>query len=229
MKLLIVTALFAMALAERPKIKDNTRAFLVKISDIPIGSCGGDSYFGLGIMNGTLEKCEEWQKTDPEDMKAYEIWKCKHLRMHGQVKDGKCVCADMWKGSICNDYHGCDPGFSYNGKVCIPNVCKNGGDLAVGSVEIECICPIPWDGRLCERLTCWRKTKFGQDKRFINDVKSCKCGKHYTGENCDVIKTCYNGEEPVDGKCTCLPGFGGEICDRTCPKGQLTYVFMFDS
>ncbi|VDL81493.1 unnamed protein product [Nippostrongylus brasiliensis] len=71
---------FVACVAERPKIKDSTGALLVKISDIPVGSCGSDSYFGLGMMNGSLEECERWQLTDPAAMREYEEYKCKHLR-----------------------------------------------------------------------------------------------------------------------------------------------------
>ncbi|EPB75309.1 hypothetical protein ANCCEY_05604 [Ancylostoma ceylanicum] len=73
-------ATVAFVLAERPKQKDSTGAFLVKISDIPVGSCGSDSYFGLGMMNGSLEECERWQLTDPVAVREYEEYKCKHLR-----------------------------------------------------------------------------------------------------------------------------------------------------
>lgn len=58
----------------------NASIFDVDCSDIPVGSCGSDSYFGLGMMNGSLEECERWQQTDPVAMREYEEYKCKHLR-----------------------------------------------------------------------------------------------------------------------------------------------------
>ncbi|ETN86549.1 hypothetical protein NECAME_16274 [Necator americanus] len=76
----VLLAFLMNVIAERPKVKDSTGAFLVKISDIPVGSCGSDSYFGLGMMNGSLEECERWQLTDPRAAREYEEYKCKHLR-----------------------------------------------------------------------------------------------------------------------------------------------------
>ncbi|PIO65162.1 EGF-like domain protein, partial [Teladorsagia circumcincta] len=129
--------------------------------DIPVGSCGSDSYFGLGMMNGTLEECERWQLTDPAAVREYEEYKCKHLRVHARMHHGKCVCEPKWKGPICNEFEGCPEGHALHGKVCTANVCQHDGTLAVGKKEIECICEVPWDGRYCDRLACWRKTKFG--------------------------------------------------------------------
>ncbi|KAK5978911.1 EGF domain protein [Trichostrongylus colubriformis] len=103
--------------AERPKLKDSTGAFLVKISDIPVGSCGSDSYFGLGMMNGSLEECERWQLTDPASVREYEEYKCKHLRVHARMHHGKCVCEPKWKGPICNEFEGCPEGHALHGKV----------------------------------------------------------------------------------------------------------------
>lgn len=44
---------------------------------------------------------------------------------------------------------------------CTPNPCQHNGTLAIGSKQIECICQAPWDGRHCERLTCWRMAPKG--------------------------------------------------------------------
>ncbi|KIH68532.1 hypothetical protein ANCDUO_01129 [Ancylostoma duodenale] len=57
---------------------------------------------------------------------------------------------------------------------------------------------VPWDGRYCERLACWRKTKFGQDKRFRNQVDHCVCTNYFEGDNCDKIIGCMNGGELQD-------------------------------
>ncbi|CAJ0602302.1 unnamed protein product [Cylicocyclus nassatus] len=215
-------ALVVFVMAERPKQKDSTGAFLVKISDIPVGSCGSDSYFGLGMMNGSLEECERWKLTDPAAMREYEEYKCKHLRVHAHMVGGKCVCEPKWKGPICNEFEGCPEGHALHGKVCTANVCQHGGTLAVGRKEIECICEVPWDGRYCERLACWRKTKFGQDKRFRNQVDHCVCTQYFEGDNCDKIIGCMNGGELQNHKCLCKEGYGGEVCEKKCHKGQLT-------
>ncbi|CAL2039873.1 unnamed protein product [Caenorhabditis brenneri] len=222
----------SMVACERPKIKDTHGNLLVKISDIPIGSCGDDSYFGLGIMDGGLEECDRWKKetVDPE----YEEYKCKVLRFHAKVKDGKCVCEDKWKGPICNEYHGCQTGETLRApsgliggkpatqQSCTPHMCDHNGTIAVGKKEIECICPPPWDGRLCERLACWRKTIPTQQHRYRNNGDHCICGNHYSGENCDIVKSCLNNGQLIDGKCKCPDHWHGELCDKRCPKGQVT-------
>lgn len=210
----------SMVVCERPKIKDTHGNLLVKISDIPIGSCGDDSYFGLGIMNGGLEECDRWklETTNPE----YEEYKCKVLRVHASVKDGKCVCDDMWKGPICNEYHGCGKGETIFGNSCTPHMCHHNGTIAVGKKEIECICPPPWDGRRCERLACFRKTTLAQQHRYRNNGDHCICGSHYSGDNCDIIKSCLNNGQLIDGKCKCGDGWHGELCERRCPKGHVT-------
>uniref|UniRef100_A0A1I7WMA6 EGF-like domain-containing protein n=1 Tax=Heterorhabditis bacteriophora TaxID=37862 RepID=A0A1I7WMA6_HETBA len=207
MRLLVFIAFAAGIVAERPKIKDNTGAFLVKISDIPVGSCAGESYFGLGMMNGSLEECERWQLTDAESVREYEEYKCKHLRVHGKMEDGKCVCDRNWKGAICNEYIGCPEGHALHGKVCTTNVCQHGGSIAVGRKEVECICEVPWDGRFCERLACWRKTKHG--------LLSLQTYAHIS----IFIIFVY--------RCLCKDGWGGEICEKKCQKGQITFVFPF--
>ncbi|KHJ85233.1 EGF-like domain protein [Oesophagostomum dentatum] len=81
--------------------------------------------------------------------------------MHAHVVNGKCRCDAGWKGPLCIESEKCPDGQFHNGKTCVSNICQHGGTLAVGRKEIECICEVPWDGRYCDRLACWRKTKFG--------------------------------------------------------------------
>lgn len=209
----------SMVAGERPKIKDTHGNLLVKISDIPIGSCGDDSYFGLGIMDGGLEECDRWklETTIPE----YEEYKCKTLRVHASIKNGKCTCDDKWKGPICNEYNGCGKDETLVGTSCAP-MCQHNGTIAVGKKEVECICPPPWDGRRCERLACFRKTNQAQQHRYRNNGDHCICGNHYSGENCDIVKSCLNNGQLIDGKCKCEDRWHGEICDMRCPKGRVT-------
>ncbi|VDO65261.1 unnamed protein product [Haemonchus placei] len=99
--ILLLSAVIAVYVsAERPKLKDSTGAFLVKISDIPVGSCGSDSYFGLGMMNGSLEECERWQLTDPVAVREYEEYKCKHLRgfVPVSILDSPPITVRKWRG-----------------------------------------------------------------------------------------------------------------------------------
>ncbi|PAV77695.1 hypothetical protein WR25_01126 isoform A [Diploscapter pachys] len=171
-------------------------------------------------MNGTLENCEKFNKEekDPE----YEEFRCRSLRVNGEVRDGVCQCKPNWKGPICNEYHGCEEGQSLYGSVCTNNVCQHGGSLAVGKKLIECICPVPWDGRNCERLACWRKTDHGAEKRFRNAGDKCVCSNYYKGESCDEIISCLNGGTLDGSRCKCPDNFGGEICEKKCPKGMVT-------
>ncbi|CAO4373321.1 unnamed protein product [Caenorhabditis nigoni] len=208
------------ASGERPKITDSEGNLLVKISDIPIGSCVNDSYSGLAFMNGTLEECDRWKlnATDPE----YEEYKCRVLRVHGSVKNGKCICAEKWMGPICNEYDGCGTGETLFGWSCTPHMCHHNGTIAVGKNQIECICPLPWGGRYCERLACWRKTIPTQQRRYRNDGDHCICGNHYSGENCDVIKSCMNNGQLENGKCNCGDEWKREVCEKRVSNGNAT-------
>lgn len=49
-------------------------------------------------MDGGLEECDRWnsETVNPE----YEEYKCKVLRVHASIKDGKCTCDDQWKGEF---------------------------------------------------------------------------------------------------------------------------------
>ncbi|EYB92039.1 hypothetical protein Y032_0198g1602 [Ancylostoma ceylanicum] len=144
------------------------------------------------------------------------------ILVHARMEGSKCVCEPQWKGPICLEHETCPEGQTKVGKTCIANICQHGGTLAVGRKEVECICEVPWDGRYCERLACWRKTKFGQDKRFRNQVDHCVCTNYFEGDNCDKIIGCMNGGELQDHRCICKEGFGGEVCEKRCQKGQVT-------
>lgn len=49
-------------------------------------------------MDGGLEECDRWklEVTNPE----YEEYKCKVLRVHASVQNGKCTCNINWKGGF---------------------------------------------------------------------------------------------------------------------------------
>ncbi|GMT26070.1 hypothetical protein PFISCL1PPCAC_28629, partial [Pristionchus fissidentatus] len=107
---------------------------------------------------------------------------------------------------------------------CTSNVCMHDGKMAIGHSRMECICKGEWDGHYCERLACWRLTDMGGDKRYRNDkaTNSCKCGTHYAGEKCDVIKSCEKKGRFENGACICEEGFGGALCEKKCAPGLLT-------
>ncbi|VDO84293.1 unnamed protein product [Haemonchus placei] len=136
------------------------------------------------------------------------------IAVHARMHRGKCVCEPKWKGPICNEFEGCPEGHALHGKVTI--------SLSPSDFLLVCPIQVPWDGRYCERLACWRKTKFGQDKRFRNQVDHCVCTAYFEGDNCDKIIGCMNGGELQDGRCICKEGYGGEVCEKRCQKGQIT-------
>ncbi|PIC33259.1 hypothetical protein B9Z55_013301 [Caenorhabditis nigoni] len=73
------------ASGERPKITDSDGNLLLKISDIPIGSCGNDSYSGLAFMNGELEKCDRWNNTVCDKANIELPWKMIISKLEGSV------------------------------------------------------------------------------------------------------------------------------------------------
>ncbi|CAG9534802.1 unnamed protein product [Cercopithifilaria johnstoni] len=210
------------ACQQRHKDKDDAYVDLIPFNLIP-ESCTMDSYYGYGIVDGSLEKCDKYSEAKgggEEFSSEYEEIKCRTLRVHGRVKNDKCECKPGWKGPICNEYYGCPTGFSLYNSVCTPNSCQHNGTIAIGSKQIECICRAPWDGRNCERLACWRMASKEHERRWRNAGDKCRCADEYEGDNCDKIIKCRNDGEIVDGRCNCKESFYGEICEKKCPENQ---------
>ncbi|VDN02299.1 unnamed protein product [Thelazia callipaeda] len=200
---------------QRHKDKDDAYVDLIALNLIPEG-CSSNSYYGYGIVDGSLEKCDKYSeaKAGGEEFSSeYEEIKCRSLRVHGKMKNGQCECKPGWKGPICNEYHGCPTGFSLYNSVCTPNSCQHNGTIAIGSRQIECICWAPWDGKHCERLACWRMAPKGQraqnilmkiylklERRWRNAGDRCRCADEYEGDNCDKIVKCKNDGDLVDGR-----------------------------
>ncbi|CAK5044618.1 unnamed protein product [Meloidogyne enterolobii] len=230
---LILFILFKYSVAVRNKEIDENYQRLIPLNQIPnncehskdneVNSEPAKEY-GF-VENIGLEKCKVWldeeQSTSSDENGHYERYKCKHLRVHGHFNEetGKCECKTNWKGLICNEFIGCPVNYSYFLNVCTPNVCQHDGQLALGSKHIECICKAPWDGRFCERLACWRMADKEHERRWRNSIDHCKCADNYSGENCETIISCQNGEF-INEKCQCAEGWTGEICDRKCTPGQ---------
>lgn len=136
---------------------------------------------GYAIVDGGLEKCDEFQKEDGDggqEDSNYEKFKCKHLRgelrpsagliptflsllVHAELRDDKCVCKDNWQGPTCNEYRGCPEGKTLFNRVCADQ-CRHDGKVAFSQKNVECICEAPWDGRFCDRLACWRMAPKGR-------------------------------------------------------------------
>ncbi|CAJ0587608.1 unnamed protein product, partial [Mesorhabditis spiculigera] len=221
MRLLISLFLVsATVLAERPKEKDQAGQRLISIPDIGEG-CDRSAQHGFGIVDGYVEHCEKWTEAQNNaTLKAeYEAYKCSHLRLKARVTDGVCSCQSNWYGAFCHLSALCDKGTNktsrawFNGK-CTPNACYNDGTIAVGKNMVECICPVPWDGRHCERLACWRKTDPENERRYRNDKGACVCGVNYKGDNCDQITSCEHGGNFTGSSCDCPLEWYGEICER---------------
>ncbi|KAF8373271.1 hypothetical protein PRIPAC_79700 [Pristionchus pacificus] len=224
--LIVAASLVVIAVANRPKTKDVNGHILIDLADV--GTSCTDSYTGYAIVDGSLERCENItliQKGGGEqERKEYEEYKCRVLRSHGEIREGKCVCKGSWKGPACNDYDRC-PSVrpSLHAGSCSESGCAHEGIMAIGSKHLECICKDQWDGRHCERQACWRLTMKGQDKRYRNGKDGkCECGTHFERENCSVLKSCEKNGKLENGVCKCNDGYGGETCERKCPLGELT-------
>ncbi|GMR48639.1 hypothetical protein PMAYCL1PPCAC_18834, partial [Pristionchus mayeri] len=221
-----LSTLAVLSAAQRPKQKDITGQALIDLADV--GESCADSYTGYAIVDGSLEKCENLTSLQMgggggKGMKAYEEYKCKHLRVHGEMKSGKCVCKGKYKGPTCNDYDGCPADKpSLHASSCSKTGCANDGIMAIGKDHMECICKGEWDGKFCDRLACWRLTDRGHDKRYKNAGTKCECGAHYKGEDCSTLKSCEKNGKFENGVCVCTEGFGGETCGQKCPSGQVT-------
>uniref|UniRef100_A0A0N4Z7V4 EGF-like domain-containing protein n=1 Tax=Parastrongyloides trichosuri TaxID=131310 RepID=A0A0N4Z7V4_PARTI len=209
---------------ERAKVVDNFGNDLEPLENYLEDCSSGKKY---GLIDGMLEECNKWKTEagngfrNPED-DAYEELKCKKLRIHGEMRDGKCACTNKWTGSVCHIYKGCPEGQSLYKGACTTNICQNDGVLSIGGVHLECRCPAPWQGRYCDLLACWRNTdKAEHDKRFKNAKTKCECGSHYTGENCDQVISCERGNL-TNGVCECPKGYYGEICHIKCPHNSET-------
>ncbi|KHN84456.1 EGF-like domain-containing protein C02B10.3 [Toxocara canis] len=227
-RMISVTALLLFYLSilavcqRRHKDKDDAYVDLIALNLITEG-CSPDSYYGYGIVEGSLEKCDKYEEAKSgggEVSAEYEEIKCRTLRVHGRMVDGKCECKSGWKGPYCNEYNGCPAGFSLYNSVCTPNACQHNGTIAIGSKQIECICQAPWDGRNCERLACWRMAPKEHERRWRNARDRCRCADEYDGDNCDKVIACKNDGEVIDGRCECKDSFYGEVCEKKCPVGQ---------
>jgi len=221
LKLVVLTLPILIVLAqERPKTTDSSSVELVPISEIP-HSCDSPPSHGYGIVNGGLEKCNKYLSENGErnqEDDAYEAYKCKNLRVNGEIVDGKCQCKEKWKGPLCNEFVGCPEGHSIRDRVCTPNRCYHDGVLSVGSTKVECKCKTPWDGQWCERLACWRKTSKDHERRWRNAGDKCICADGFTGDDCETITKCKNGELKSN-RCICPEGWKGELCERECKPG----------
>ncbi|CAD5220194.1 unnamed protein product [Bursaphelenchus okinawaensis] len=216
----LLLLLLAPAILAQRKNKDTDDEYnkLIPLKDILIGCSSAVN--GYAIVDGGLEKCDEFLKQTgggTEEDNKYEHFKCKHLRVHGEVKDGKCKCKENYQGPTCNEYRGCPEGKTLFNRVCADQ-CRHNGQIAFTQKNVECICEAPWDGRFCDRLACWRMAPKEHERRWKNAGNECKCAKGLSGPNCDIVESCENGEFS-GGRCVCAEGFKGETCALKCTPG----------
>jgi len=220
LKFFVFATLPILCFCYKDKTTDEEYNALIPLSDIPVGCSSPKNDFAL--VDGNLEKCSQFlnedKSADNHVDNNYEKFKCKHLRVHGKLNDqSKCVCDEKFKGAVCNEFIGCPEGFTLYNRVCAPQ-CRHNGTLAFSARNVECICKAPWDGRFCDRLACWRMAPKEHERRWKNAGDHCECSKGLSGENCDVVTACENGELS-GGRCTCVEGFKGETCAFKCTPG----------
>ncbi|KAI6176043.1 EGF-like domain protein [Aphelenchoides bicaudatus] len=219
LKLLFLFALPTITWAFKDKTTDEEYNTLTPLKEVPVGCNNAKNDYAL--VDGKLEKCSKFlaeSGTKNHEDDDYEKYKCKHLRVHGQLDDqNKCVCNEKYQGATCNEYIGCPEGFTLYNRVCASQ-CRHNGTIAFSQRGVECICKAPWDGRFCDRLACWRMAPKEHERRWRNAGDKCECNKNLTGEYCDIVTGCENGELS-GGRCICVEGYKGETCALKCTPG----------
>lgn len=87
----------------------------------------------------------------------------------------------------------------------------SGHGVCSGSPTYRCTCDSSWTGADCSRRTCPHgKSWFHLPVAEQNDA-------HWARSECSSAGTCSR----TSGRCSCLPGFTGEACQRLeCPHGE---------
>jgi hypothetical protein len=104
------------------------------------------------------------------------------------------------------------------------DICKNGGELKLGSDSITCSCPPMFSGTYCDKSSCQNG---GVAKQIVGDGLLCVCPDGYYGKFCEneqdncCKKPCQNGgtctSTPTSYSCQCPVGYSGKSCElRTC-------------
>ena len=86
--------------------------------------------------------------------------------------------------------------------------CLNGGQCRQTSAHVECQCPKGYTGHFCERQCTTVDSELGDP-------------------NCNALCPCRNAGTctGIGGACECRNGFFGNLCEKTCPEGVLTFWF----
>lgn len=88
-----------------------------------------------------------------------------------KVNDFRCVCLPAYQ----------------NSRFCDELWCKNNGTV----VNMECLCPFPFNGTRCEEIVCDKHGSLSEDR------KSCACDNGWTGPFCDQQTSCLATQRTV--------------------------------
>lgn len=135
----------------------------------------------------------------------------------GACVEGECVPCE--NGSVVNGVCECwgsdDPGplsQIYYGEACQhrcrTDLCNGRGMCSPTEPGVcECFEPLRFEGDFCNVSTCG----VGYAIYETPDSVTCVCPDGHTGERCETVVECINGEEE-GGNCQCEPGWYGDDC-----------------
>ena len=116
----------------------------------------------------------------------------------------KCDC---YNGAVCDHV---------NGKChCLP------GYKGTKVSELDPFWPAAHDKLTCRHFLCMANDAFALSGLF-QCQEQCPYGRY--GHNCQQLCRCQNGGtcDPIDGRCTCPPGWQGPLCNqRSCSRPEL--------
>ncbi|MBF0432504.1 MAG: putative metal-binding motif-containing protein [Fibrobacteria bacterium] len=136
-----------------------------------------------------------------------------------------CDCENFYDGEFCENELSCNNIPAYS-----PEVCNGLGNCLSGDV-CECIAGIIGDFcdidlRMCNGVSPWDENVCNRRGDCIDDgtgTWACECYDEWSGENCDVIRTCFgypdpdacngtNGTCAAENVCKCNYPFIGDDC-----------------
>ncbi|KAB1251081.1 N-acetylglucosamine-1-phosphodiester alpha-N-acetylglucosaminidase, partial [Camelus dromedarius] len=163
---------------------------------------------------------------------------------HGTCVEGRCQCSGhFWQGAACNELD-CGPANCSQHGLCTESEWGSaGGSSSLGSpLSLPQLCLGP---HLAFSVLSWQlaatvkldgqgptavKVKATRPASFLapwahgrgespSPIPACTNGSF--GEECAKKCQCHNGAtcDPVQGTCTCPPGFTGDTCVQECPLG----------
>uniref|UniRef100_A0A183ISW5 EGF-like domain-containing protein n=1 Tax=Soboliphyme baturini TaxID=241478 RepID=A0A183ISW5_9BILA len=101
----------------------------------------------------------------------------------------RCLCAPGYSGVNCTE----------DNNDCLNNLCKNGATCKDGINGYSCLCSPGFSGIYCEMPS--------MDNALYPKTSPCH---HHDCRN----GFCFQPDNAVDYRCQCIPGYGGEKCDK---------------